>query len=57
MSLLTGLEKFGLQADEMQIYEKKDEKPVEKEVVKKEEKIPEETEFLLLKSVQCPVCW
>ena len=56
MSLLTGLEKFGLQADEMQIYEKKDEKQVEKEVVKKEEKIPEETEFLLLKSVQCPVC-
>ena len=56
MSLLTGLEKFGLQADEMQIYEKRDEKQMEKKIVKKEEKIPEETEFLLLKSVQCPVC-
>ena len=56
MSLLTGLEKFGLQADEMQIYEKKDEKQVEKEVLKEEEKIPEETEFLLMKSVECPVC-
>ena len=57
MNLFEGLKKYGLQADKnLQIYEKKEEEPMLGENKKMEEQLTEETEYLLLKSVQCPVC-
>ena len=60
MSLLSGLEKFGLgQVDTKDLFEdeKKDTEDVKKEEVQeKKEPVHTEEEFLLDKNVRCPVC-
>ena len=61
MNLFSGLEKFGLEAQEsMQIYEegKREnvKKVAEEEKKAKERIVPKETDFILLKTIQCKVC-
>ena len=58
MNLLEGLEKFGLdQMDTEHIFEdeKKEEVPAKPQATVKEE-VHSEKEFLLEKSIRCPVC-
>lgn len=62
MSLLSGLEKFGLNvSNDVDIFKEEEEKPRErrveakKEETKKEE-IPPEESFILEKGIRCPVC-
>ncbi|MCR5144471.1 MAG: DUF2225 domain-containing protein [Lachnospiraceae bacterium] len=60
MSLLSGLEKFGLGGDEeFNILDDGKEKKTrpEQKVVKKEEDIPEEKDFLMDRKIECPVCY
>lgn len=56
MNLLAGLEKFGFKTEKIQdlFEEEKVEKKPETE--KKEKVIPKESDFLLVKTVRCPVC-
>ena len=55
-NLLSGLGKFGLgNLSEMELFEKPEEKKAE--VVKEVAKGPQEQEFLLAKSFECPVCY
>lgn len=61
MNLFSGLEKFGLEAQEsMQLYEEgkreNERKEEEREQKAKERIVPKETDFLLLKTIQCKVC-
>lgn len=60
MNLLSGLEKFGLdQMDTDHLFEEeKSDTPARKapEPVPKKESVHSETEFLLDKSIRCPVC-
>ena len=60
MNLLSGLEKFGLdQMDTDHLFEEeKSDTPARKapEPVPKKEPVHSETEFLLDKSIRCPVC-
>ena len=54
-NLLSGLGKFGLgNLSEMKLFEEAEEK--KEEVKDTKPKVPEETEFLLAKSFECPVC-
>ena len=61
MNLLSGLEKFGLdQMDTDHLFEEeKSDTPARKapEPVPKKEPVHSETEFLLDKSIRCPVCF
>ena len=57
--LLTGLGKFGFDADTIEeVFEKTRQLTKKKEVAgaKKEEVIPKEEDFLFLKSINCPIC-
>ncbi|EOS24345.1 hypothetical protein C806_02387 [Lachnospiraceae bacterium 3-1] len=61
MNLFSGLEKFGLEAQEsMQLYEEGKRENIKKEEEKeekaKERLLPKETDFLLLKTIRCKVC-
>jgi len=54
-NLLSGLGKFGLgNLSEMKLFEEPEEKKEEAKEVKP--KVPEETEFLVPKTVECPAC-
>lgn len=61
MNLLSGLEKFGLNGENVEESELFSEKavmevPKQEEGVKKEVNLPKEEDFLLDKSITCPIC-
>lgn len=61
MNLFSGLEKFGLKSsDSMELYENAQKKEPQKEErvdsPKAQQAVPEEKDFLLLKTVECKVC-
>lgn len=56
-SLFSGLERFGLTGmKDTEIYEKEEEKTVEKSVEPKAPHFPEESEMIFDKTYRCPVC-
>ncbi|MDD6070460.1 MAG: DUF2225 domain-containing protein [Clostridiales bacterium] len=58
MSLFSGLEKLGLNTDDIEIYEKKKDKSPENKQEEQREKqiIYKEEDYLFLKSYKCPIC-
>lgn len=59
MGLFSGLEKFGFQNEDMQIYESRMEEVTRQESVKKDAApvVIKENEYLFPKTYECPVCY
>ncbi len=58
MNLLSGLDKFGFDAEDINIFEeeKRDTQRSEEISQPQAENVPQETDFLLEKTIRCPVC-